>query len=87
MKPGRAEIKKFLDGAVIDPNKKGNFLERQIVENGEPSYFEMRVMEHMAEARRLRERMVNDQTLSEEYWLIMQKAATMLAVSACKICT
>jgi hypothetical protein len=90
VRPGQSEIKKFLVGAVIDPNKKDNFVENQLVEIGEPPYYEVRVVEFMGEAKRLRERMKGASgsklaTLVEEYVLTLTKAATNLAIAAGKV--
>lgn len=90
VQPDRTALKKFLDSAIIDPNKKGNMLEQTLVESGEPAYFEVRVVEYMTEAKRIRERMKTAHgkglaTLVEEYNLVLRKAATNLAVAACKV--
>jgi hypothetical protein len=90
VQPDKAKLKKFLDSAVIDPNKKGNLVEQQLVENGDAPYFEIRVIEFMGEARRLRERMKHASgkglaTLVEEYNVVMRKAASNIAISTCKV--
>jgi len=88
--PGLTEIRKFFQGATIDPNKKGNQIERQLVEIGEPSYYETRIIEFMQEARRLRDRMTLAKgkelaTLKEQYTLTMTKAATSTAIASGKV--
>jgi len=88
--PGFSEIRHFFAGATIDPNKKGNEVEKQLVELGEPSYYETKVIEYMQEARRLRDRMTNAKgreltTLQEKYYLTMKNAATSLAIAANKV--
>jgi len=89
VRPNKTEIKKFLDSALIDPNKRDDYISRQLVENGDPSYFEMRVVEYMQEARRLRIRIsasrVRPTTLLEEYEFIMRKAMTAIAIAAGKL--
>ena len=90
LRPVRAEIKKFLDSAIIDPNKRGEFIHNQLVEQGDPSYYEVRVVEYAGEARRIRERIKTTSgkgraTLVELYRETMRKAATALAISVGKI--
>lgn len=90
IKPSKAELKKILSAAAIDPNKKGNYVEQQLVEIGQPEYYETRTVEHMTEARRIRERMKHAHgkglaTLVELYQLTMTKALTAIAISIGKI--
>lgn len=90
IRPNKTEMRLFLQSAVIDPNKPGNFFERQIVEQGDPGYFEIRTIERMAEALRIRERLKTSkgkgrQTLLEEYQLVMRQAATAIALAVGKV--
>lgn len=90
IRPSKTEMRLFLQSAIINPNKPGSFFERQLVEQGEPGYFEVRVIERMAEAQRLRERLKTSkgkgrQTLLEEYQLVMRQAATAIALAAGKV--
>ena len=90
IRPGKVELRKILTNAAIDPNKKGNFVEQQLVEIGEPAYYETRVVEHMQEANRIRSRMLHAHgkgldTLIELYTLTMTKALTAIAIAIGKI--
>lgn len=90
VQPNRAQIKSFLDGAVIDPNKRDDFITQQLVEQGTPEYFETRVIEYMAEVASIRRRMKSAsgqglKTLKELYTLKMRQAATALAISVGKV--
>jgi hypothetical protein len=90
IKPSKSEIKKFLDSAVIDPNQTRNYFERQLTEQGEPAYFEVRVTEYMAGAARIRERfktttLKGRKALLEEYAQNMRQAATALALAVGKV--
>jgi len=88
--PSKVEIKRFLDSAVVDPNKRDDFITRQLVIHGDPAYFETRVVEYMQEASRLRSRILANRgrkptILLEEYALVMRKAATAIAISVGKL--
>jgi len=64
---------------------------KQMIENGEASYFEIRIMEYMSEAKRTRELIEKSTTNSkrelytEEFRVIMEKTETALKILRDKV--
>ena len=83
----KAKLRKFLNDAVIDPNDKKDRLLHAIVEEGTSHQFELKAMEYIEEAARLRQRYnaKNDSTLLELYCEKLRLAATFVALAAEKL--
>jgi hypothetical protein len=82
----KLNLRKFLNSAVIDPNDKKQPILRTIIEEGTARHFELKAMEYIEEAARIRTRMEDSkrtgETLLEFYLEKLRLAATYLSLAA-----
>ena len=83
----KATLRAFLNSAVIDPNDKKSLI-KTIIEEGTPRMFELKAMELIEEASRIRARMDDSsrvgETLQDFYVEKMRLAATYLSLAVGK---
>lgn len=82
----KTNLRTFLNSAVVDPNDKKQPILKTIIEEGTPRQFELKAMEYIEEAGRIRLRMDDSkrvgETLLEFYLEKLRLAATYLSLAA-----